>query len=130
MLYKFSVLVFLLLMKKKTYIKGKPQYKRQTEYYVLTITDNVIKEALHHNQVERRTIKNKWENSSFKKILTNLNQKVAYRPSCFPKGSSYWTPTQKPGAMVSASPTYLTTPLFSPGSTSHLSPTYIKKECH
>lgn len=45
-------------------------------------------------------------------------------PLCFPSGSSYWTPTQKPGASVSARPRNLTTPLFSPGSTWHLSPTY------
>lgn len=49
--------------------------------------------------------------------------KAHYIPSCFPNGSSYWTPTQKPGARDSACPTNLTTPLFAPGSTSHLSPT-------
>lgn len=47
-------------------------------------------------------------------------------PLCFPNGSSYWIPTQKPGASVSALPTNFTIPLFAPGSTSHLSPTYDK----
>ena len=51
-------------------------------------------------------------------------KELAYMPSCFPNGSSYWTPTQKPGTRDSALPTNLTTPLFSPPSTSHLSPTF------
>jgi len=46
-------------------------------------------------------------------------------PSCLPKGSSYCTPTQKPGPSDSARPTNFTTPLFAPGSTSHLDPTLI-----
>ena len=43
-------------------------------------------------------------------------------PSCFPKGSSSSTPTQKPGAKVSASPMNLTMPRNPPDMISHLSP--------
>jgi hypothetical protein len=52
-------------------------------------------------------------------------QRTTYKPSCLPTGSSYWTPTQKPAARVSAVPTNLTTPRLPPGSTSQRAPT-----CH
>lgn len=62
------------------------------------------------------------------KILNEKFVLLTYMPSCFPTGSSNWTPTQNPGASVSAWPTNLTVPLLSPGSTSHLSPICFHEE--
>lgn len=70
--------------------------------------------------------RNNWYYSSAglcsKDVQKEEKDDETYSPSCLPTGSSYRTPTQKPGARVSALPTYFTSPRLPPGSTSHLSP--------